>query len=141
MSQNKYLSDSEILDLLHPFAEQVKLDIKMISLSAISEFYHDYKPLHGYQRTFGFYNMVEPNMRCEEKKEKNSIILNFTYSAFDVNVSGGGDSDWAFDAGFINGFHGGPYNMGNKTYSWDPVPKMSTSPWDIIEKYVNKKYK
>lgn len=140
MAKSKYLTDEQIIAALQPLAEQVKLDMKMISKSAIAAFYADYRPLHGYVRTYGFYNLIKPNMRCKETIKGSTISLVFDFDSFDVQVSQDGDPDWAFDSGFISGFHGGPHNMGNRTYSWTPVPKMKKSPWDIITDYVNRKY-
>jgi len=140
MSFSKYLTDAEILELLQPVAEEVKLDMKMISKSAIAAFYADYKPMGGYVRTYGFYNIVDPNMRCDQSEHGTTITLVFGFDGFDVQVSQGGDPDMAFEADFVHGFHGAPRNIGNRTYSWFPVVRMNPSPWDMINQYVDRKY-
>ena len=141
----KYLSLSEAKKIaFSAVIQDVKSDMKQVAKSAAASFYADYTPnANSYNRTYSFsYDLADPlYMNCREEKLSNGgIRLLFTFEASDVSVSNG-DPSWAFDADFIHGFHGGPHNIGNNTYSWTPVPKMKESPWDLISNYVNEKYK
>lgn len=141
MAKSKYLSDKDIEKILRPKIDEIKKGMINVTKSAISAFYSDYQPDENvYTRTYSFHNLENLDMRYKEKKIENGIEMTFVYSSWDIGVASNiwksSDPDWAFDADFVHGFHGGPRNIGNGVYSWSPVRKMSESPWDIILDYV-----
>lgn len=132
--KNKYLSEEEIMELIKPRVERCKLDVQKVSYNAIHDFYTDYDPEY-YNRSYGMYGILLN--KITEHKIDNGIRVRFNYSYADIErPEHHGSVSAMFNADFVNGYHGGPRNLGNGVYTWSPVPKMEMSPWDIIVNHV-----
>lgn len=135
MAEQKLLSDNDIQKMLEPIVNDIKAQMDVINRNAIDAFYE--RPSGTYGRVPGFYSLcVQP----KEIKKKRGIDLVYTYSASDVSVNSWqspwgieypGDSGWAFDTGFVHGYHGGPRPDGKNSWTWEHTLK-TKSPWDII---------
>lgn len=116
-------------------------DMTKASNNAISAFYSDYKPLT-YQRVFG----LKPIYKIKTSYEEPIMTIVFT---FDSNyITGHKNSGVIFNGPFMQGYHGGPIKRKSdsgveegsfsaiKTHkSYSPAPKMSPSPYEMIEDF------
>lgn len=147
--KSKLLSQEEIHALLKPKAEEIIKDVQDAAQTAIENFYNDPSFTAGkipYERTGSFNNFKSVG---EYKEIDNGYNISFVYSSKDVTVNPylyfKGNPGWAFDADFVNGFHGGPRPMGKNSdgkiqWGWANTPRMGISPWEQIKQYVDSKY-
>lgn len=143
----KLFSQSEIQEMLKPIAEEIVDNVRAVVGAAINMFYADYSP-HMYKRAFGFSNLANFWFDDVATPIENGYRLTFRFSADDVavgsfsifhhikgSISGDevedvveGSPEWAFDSGFVHGYHGGP--------NFPPYHSMG-GVWKYIEDYVN----
>lgn len=129
--KSKYIDDDIIHEILKPYAYKVFKDLSAESHYVIDIFYQDYNPMM-YQRTFGMKNLFKPKL----EKTNKGYIVEFTYSV-DLLTTDHRSDEAVFEGSFIYGWHGGKYAWGNLK---ENVPRMSPSPWRLLELYV-KSYK
>lgn len=132
-NNTKLLSQDEIHELLKPLAEEIVNDVRTVAGIAINTFYADYTPFL-YKRAFGFSNLAKFYFDDVATETKDGYLLKFRFSADDVTVNpferfgdGQGSPEWAFDTGFVHGYHGGP--------NIQPYHSMGGI-WTMIEDYV-----
>ena len=134
MAKQKLLSDEEIKEILSKRSKEVQEKMKEINKQAMDAFYSVNNKT--YNRTNGFFQLGEKPI---EKIEGNKLTLTYVYSASDLTVNKwlswwgveyDGDPEWAFDTGFINGYHGGPRPV-RGGWTWAST-KQSTPILDII---------
>jgi len=119
-------TDSEIHELLLPYAIQVAEDFDRQSSNAINAFYGDYEPMI-YDRTFGMQNM----WKTEIEPIENGYTVRITYSPEFFGKSHRSD-DAVFAGSFGVGYHGGPLAWGRPKKH---IPQMQPSPWELIEEF------
>lgn len=133
------LSSDYIRKELKKIALQVVKDMSKATENAVSAFYSDYRP-HAYVRRYG---MKNPFKVTTDDSEDGVIKVLFTYSS--DFISGHNNPDIIFQGPFEQGYHGGPHRSGDivegsfsniaNRKQYGPAPKMSPSPWEMIEEY------
>ena len=135
------LSDQEFSKWMSPLIDAVKADVRQAAVSGAENFYNSYAP-ETYDRTESFCNLGQKDPEIRRTSDGLGIEMVFRFGADEVTVNpwGGcsGDPQQAFDADYVNGYHGGPRRVASG-YSWDPVPK-TESPFDYIVKTLQSKY-
>ncbi len=147
MGKENLLSDQDVKEIAKEYAEQIVDEARSVMGVAINTFYADYSP-HMYKRTFGFSNFANFWFEDVAKPIKDGYRLTFKFSADDVTVGTisfphsingdisevgtgnirNGDPEWAFDSGFVHGYHGGP--------NFPPYHTMGGI-WTLFEDYIN----
>lgn len=121
------IPEAEIQNIILPYALKYLRDMSSFSLSAIAAFYGDYNPKM-YKRKFGLVNMWQG--------EASPIPMGYSatmeYSSDYFGASHNSD-EAVFNGPFMQGYHGGPEAWGHIRN----VPKMSPSPWELIETFSN----
>ena len=119
MAKDRLLSDNEIKAILKEKAEEIVGKAKTYIDTAINAFYGDYTP-HYYNRVPGFSNLANFSFDSVAEETSSGYLLTFSFDAGDVAVNDFvmkiGDKEivrpsspeWAFDSGFVHGYHGGP---------------------------------
>ena len=124
-----YLSDEECREFVLPYAEEFALQMRAESASAIGSFYGNYSPKI-YKRQFGLFGMWDQKIYPDGR----GYCVETKYSTEFFSASHRSD-DSVFEGPFISGYHGGPQAWFGR--SRGSVPKMSPSPWELIEKFFN----
>lgn len=125
---DKLFTDSEIHDLTLPFALQLVRDMDSYSESVINAFYGHYTPKM-YQRQGGLNHMWKADLN--PMPDGYEVVI--TYSSALFGASHNSDEE-VFEGPFLRGYHGGPLAWGHPRN----VPKMSPSPWELIEEFFNR---
>lgn len=102
---------------------KIMKETSQASRDAISAFYEDYTP-SVYRRVYGLKDIFNIDL----SRITNGYILKFTYSF--SNIKGHGNPSVIFAGPFMQGYHGGPAWGGEEF-----APKMTPSPWDMIESF------
>lgn len=139
---NKLLSPAEIEQMVESTADDIKWEMEIINRKAVEDFYSYESEAEAfpYYRTEGFYDLGN---KPEEIKKGNTLELVYKYSASDLRVNEWlspwgilyhGEPAWAFDTGFVHGFHGGPTFVSG--FGWKWLAMESTPIWELIVKGV-----
>lgn len=123
----KYLSDSDLHEIILPYAIKIAQDINFYSESAINAFYSHYTP-RIYERQGGLNHMWETELEPIE----DGYTVRITYSPAFFGASHNSD-EAVFVGSFGVGYHGGPLAWGRPK---DNIPQMQPSPWGLIANFV-----
>ena len=126
-SKSKYIDEQMIHEILKPYAYKVFKDLSLVTHRAIDEFYGGYQP-EMYQRTFGMKNLFTPEMIQID----NGYRIEFTYATENLTTEHR-SNEAVYVGSFQEGWHGGQYAWGRLK---PKVPRMTPSPWRLIEDYV-----
>lgn len=109
---------------LKQYVLQMKHNIDKYTDNLIAKYYS--RSSGSYNRT-GSFKDINRHSYITELSQGSMYIITYEFYASDVTVNPWGkfpgSNEWAFDAGFIHGYHGGPRPIGNGVWGWDDVPK------------------
>lgn len=125
LASSDYISSEELQEIVLPYVLKYSRDIHSYSTSVMNAFYSHYSPKI-YQRKYGITRLWETDIT----PITNGYSVTTTYSDAFFSASHNSDAD-VFEGPFIQGYHGGPLAWGHPR----DVPKMSPSPYELIEKY------
>ena len=148
-----YIDEKELKKIVEPELQKtvndVINDMDYQSFKIIEDFYHDYHPFE-YDRWYAMYKMWnKPKVTSTD----DGYLIKFTWDnsgllyAHEIP-----HDDYVFGGPFERGYHGGPimvidtYKKNEKgnyvadTWHYDPAPRSTPSPWEMIKLYAEDKY-
>ena len=134
------VSDQELAKYMQPIIEEVKADVMQAAVQGAQNFYGAY-PEGSYTRTGSFSNLGQGEPEIRRNGTDLELVFKFDSGEVSVNPWGKfpGNTEQAFDADYVNGFHGGPRKTKGGSWSWGQTPQ-SQSPLDYIYETLSGKY-